>query len=427
MLSQLLNLRIGIDGLELPIAVTNPIVDAITWPWPKLILTERFMFLATETAMYKLDGSWARTLVFNHSAGSAWDVVDFGSYVLLNNAVETYEIDVDTLLWAEVDYNVIPQVNTICNFNGQLFGGGVTSSWNSLDQRYAIWGNIGDLTFTSDEKLEAGHRDMMIGTILKCLPTSKGVVFYGEDGISMLSPAGSSTAFSYVSIAEFGISSKSLAAGMDDQICITDDYKLWLIKDGQITEVGYEYHLQNLNLSLVVITHDVKLNEFHISDGLYSYVFGKNGLYESSKCYTGLVLVDSTYYGCYSNVNVFGSIIDHSVFISSDVLDFNIVAIKNYEFIELGIETDGNIFSRVRLCYDNSKSVKYSPWVQVNNSGYAYHGCAANKAIIEFKIVNATELTFNYFTIGIKLTDNSIQNQQQTIADRSWNGGQINR
>lgn len=422
MLSQLLNLRVGNEGLELPINVTNPIVAAITWPWPKLILTERFMFLATETAMYKLDGSWARTLMFNHSAGNSWDVVDFGSYVLFNNAVETYEIDVDTLLWAEVDYNIIPQVNTICNFNGQLFGGGVTSSWNSLDERYAIWGNIGDLTFTSDEKLEAGDRDMMIGNILKCLSTSKGVVFYGEDGISMLSPAGSSTAFSYVSIAEFGISSKTLAAGVDDQICITDDYKLWLIKDGQITEVGYEEHLSNLTLSDVIITHDVKLNEFHISDGVKSYVFGKGGLYESSKCYTGLTLVDTTYYGIFNTVGI-----DNNVYVGSDVLDFNIVAIKNYEFVELGIETDGSVYSRVKMFYNNGKDVRYSPWIAINQSGYGYLGIAANKAIIEFKITDATELSFNYFTIGIKLTDNSIQNQQQTIADRSWNGGQINR
>lgn len=422
MLSQLLNLRIGNDGLELPISVTNPIVDIITWPWPKLILTERFVFLATETAMYRLDGSWARTLVFNHSAGSSWDVVDFGSYVLFNNAVETYHIDVDTLLWAEVDYNIIPQVNSVCDFNGQLFGGGVTSSWYSLDERYAIWGNIGDLTFTTDTKLEAGNADMRIGRILKCLRSPTGVIFYGEDGIAMLVPSGKSAAFSYVAIASFGISNKNLAAGDAEQICISDDHKLWLIKDGKILELGYEEHLSNLTLSDVIITHDVKLNEFHISDGVKSYVFTVFGLYECSKCYTGLILIDTTYYGCYNNVGI-----DNNVYVGSDVLDFNIVAIKNYEFVELGIETDGNVFSRVKLFYNNGNDIRYSPWIAINKSGYGYLGIAANKAIMEFKIVDATELNFTYFTIGIKLTDNSIQNQQQTIADRSWNGGQINR
>ncbi len=365
--------------------------------------------------MYSLNGDWDRTLLFSNDSGESWDVVDFGTYMLLGNSEQIFYRDPDTNLYSEVDYDDIPLMESFCDFNGQIFGCGIQSDWYDADERFAIWSNIDNVNFTPDRKNVAGMQDMKIGSLVKCLAMSNGVVFYGDEGVAKLIPAGNSTAFTYMKLSNVSIANKNVAHGKDEQIFISNTSRLYSVTNEGVQELGFEYHLGVLDLSATRITFDELNNEFYISDGVTCFIYANGNLLNRSKNFTSLIMIDDTLYGAYDDV-------DEDILIGSDDLDFNLVTMKNYETVELGLSTDGSAYVRAKIYYNLGQDVTYSPWVRVNDSGFAHIGVAANKASIEIKIEDPTVVELTHFTVGIKLTDNRVQNQRQTLMDGTWNG-----
>lgn len=408
------NVRLSKAGLELIGDITNVTDELILYPFPqyhKLINKE---LITKEGKVYNKVGN-INTLLINTYGENTWDIADFGDYVILGNGDVIWEINPDGSV-NEVDYNKIPKMQTFCATHGQVFGANIIGDWLGCDENYAVWSNISDVTFIPDRKNEAGFRHMEIGAINKCWPMSDGsVLFYGDNGIARLAPVQGNTYLRYDRLIRNSFPYRGCVAGDEYHIAIDAKGALWHITT-EAKRLGYEEWLSQLNLALVEISYDDRLGDFYISDGTYTYVFNENGLTEYDGVVTSLENTPEGLVG-YAEKN------SSTVEVKLCPIDLNLVGMKSLEMVEIGVATDGDVFSTSQLKYDLSQLTTDDIHIRVNDSGYGYFGHTGNSFIIGVKIQNATEVNLDFITAGFKLSDNRVQNQLQTISEGTWNAG----
>lgn len=406
--------RMGSGGLELQPSPTDPLNITVSWPWPQVVNLQQEVIVIQADGLYTADASWNLSQILTISTDNdvVWQFVDYGDYWYATNGSTTYLRDVSGGSISDAQSSSFPTVGTLVDFNGQLVGGNVQSSWYDCDDEYAVWGNVGSNSFSPDQKNEAGYRHMGIGTIYKALVlASRSIVFYGSEGVAMLFPSGNT--FGYQLISMMPPLGKNTMGGREKQLYITSEGKLVQLSSEGREFLGFKPHLSGMDADLTRIMVDELRGDFYIADDNDCYLYANQQLTKATKKPTSLCLIDGVLVGPYVDSS-------GTVLIELQKHDLNIVAMKSVEFAEFGIATDGIVECSMRFWYNLGQDEHSFGWSPVNDSGFGYLGATANVFTIKLRITNATSFRLPYLTYGVKLTDNRIQNQLQTIQDGSW-------
>ena len=416
-LKQASGVRMSAAGLELEPTPTYPLSLTVSWPWPQMVNLSREVVVIQSDGLYVAASDWSLTQILSLSVADSTvlQFVDFIDYWLVLDGSSMYQRDVEGGTIAEHSDDAVPSLATMVDYNGQLVGGNVSGSWYDCDSEYAVWSNIGSFSFVPNERNEAGYRHMGIGTIWRCLTLGDaGVVFYGSEGVAMLVPAGNT--FKYRKISKAPPYGEGAMGGDEVQYYINSEGNLVkLSKDGQEL-LGYKWLMTELDSTLVRFFQDDVRGDVYITDGTRSFILANGQLTEGARIPTSLCVIDGSLVGPF----VAGS---GQVTIQLWKADFNVVAMKSLEFMELGVQTDGSITGSTDFYYQLGEVAYSLGWRAVNESGFVYLSATANLFEPLIQVTGMTSLKLAYVTLGVKLSDNRIQNQLQTMSDGSWNAG----
>lgn len=415
-LKQASGVRKGLSGLEMEAVPTYPLSVSVSWPWPQIVNLTSEVIVIQSDGLYTVDGTWSLTSLVSSSVDDStmWQFADFGDIWFATNGSVVYKRDIEAGTISATDSTEFPQVTSLVAFKkGQLVGAGVQSSWYDCDAEYAVWGNIGSETFVPDWKNEAGYRHMGIGTIYRCLGLAdQAVVFYGSEGVAMLTPAGAT--FSYQLLSKIPVLGKNAMGGQAEHLYISSEGKLYRISAEGREILGYQSYLSELSSSLGRILYDPIREDYHITDGSLGYIYANKQLTEATRFATQLCVYDDELVGAFEDNS-------GTIEIQLQEHDSNLVGMKSIEFLEFGLKTDGTVTAAVDFSYQLGQEERESTWKPVNNSGFVYAGVTANLLSPKLRVSDPSEFKLDYITYSLKVTDNRIQNQLQAMSDGSWN------
>lgn len=402
------------------------------WPWPQVVFTDYFTLAFAiksdgKLSLYELtntNNTW--TAVEKVVLGDATDIVSvsvsgfFTFYVLM---VETYvDNNVDhsvftrnpsTGVVTEASTNTIPAGITCCAFNGQLIIGSLNSSrpqWNH--QCSVAWSNIGSTDMKPDDFITAGYAPMPWdengnGKVWKVLALGDKVRVYGDRGICNLVPydVSSTVGFGISEVEYPGILSADTIDG-DDFVhgYIDTNYDWWLITGEKAVNLGYRKQMKTLT-NRILVRYDKQNKKFYISDGVYSFVYTRNGMYSTHQCLTGI--------GNYKNIQC-SFIKDNSdAYIRLSTTPFNSghQSMATIEAIETGASYDTTaditLAGALSIKYDYKGDFMTLPWSLLNDRGILTQKATGR----EFKISlrgtyeSAADFNLNSLRAKIKFSD----------------------
>jgi len=385
----------------------------IDHPLPQLLELQQKTLLVEATSLKLVNADWSTTSLATLTEGSLAHVADFGKYVIFTNGTETYHCDVSTGVFSAASSVTFPNMKTLCRLQGRIFGGNIMNSFYDCDTHFACWSQPGENVFVPDEKNLAGFRDMEIGTIYKCLPLgTDSVIYYGSKGVARLFQT--EAGIGYKLVAKTRICGREAVCGGDYHVFCDTEGRLWTIDQEGINLLDYSWVLGNMTLSDVVISRDAVLKDYYISDGTSCYLLSANGLSESNNLVTNVVRIEGLLYGIFTvGVNAF-------IEIHFNNFNYNLAALTSLEYIELGLMTDGSPYVTDLLQYRGRSDVSLS-WRFVSKENFGVLQGTAQTHRPKLKVTTATEFKLEFITLNIKLDDNRINNQLQTISEGSWN------
>jgi hypothetical protein len=171
-----------------------------------------------------------------------------------------------------------------------------------------------------------------------------------------------------------------------------------------------------MDSDLVRILTDPLNDDKYIVDDTFCYVFANGQLTESAALPTALCAIDGNLVAARDTGST-------DVVVQLQTQDMNLVGMKSVEFLEIGVQTDGTVYGDLSFSYSLGQDEHTLGLRLANPSAFVYLGATANYFRPKATIVAPTSLTLAYLTYGVKVSDNRIQNQLQTMSDRSWNAG----
>lgn len=406
--------RMGMGGLELETQLENPFGATTTWPWPQVIVLMQAMVLGYETELVMVDSSWEEFVLANNlEPATFWQAADFGDIVYLTSGSQVFRWDIPNQVFAEVDYLEIPQMGTLTNFKGQLVGARVLGDWHGCDENFLVWAGIGSTRFDPDWKNEAGWRHADCGEIHMVGDlTDQMVVAYGETGIAALVPA--QQTFGYRKMSYAGLKSPTAVGfGNGEHLAILADDQLWRITTEGLELLGYKEFMSQLGDS-VRISYNPIQREYYIADQNQCFCFANGHLTQMYQRPTSIGMLGS------SVVAPVQGEAYAAVEITWGWQDLNLVGLKTVEFLEFGLATTGYAHCAAEVYYELGTTIHLTPYIPVNDSGYGYVGAGGNMFSPVLRVLDAQTFQLSYITYGVKLSDNRIQNQLQTMRDGSW-------
>lgn len=360
------NLRPRATGLMPIVSITNPFSQAISWPFPQVLVDRNYRLLADSADIYTCDDSWATTSQISGLAvGDCWDMADFGDFILLTNGQQIVQRYGSTGAWSSfVGSTTIPMCKTLCNFRGQVVAGNV-SGWYDCEPNYVAWSDIGSADFVPGLKNEAGYSIMPFsGEVLRVLPLVDAVLVYGENGVAVMRPA--DRYFSLAYLLPVGIPSKGCVGGSENFHAFVDyNGELWKIgADLTPQKLGYREYITQMDASKIMISHNSGEDEFYISDGELTFILTPFGLCQSYQLPTSVVFVD----GQLTGVSFDGD--DTEARVVTDLVDFGVRSFKTMSVIEVGGYSPNPFYGCVDWRSNNSGSFVRSSWLMVNPTGF---------------------------------------------------------
>jgi len=229
------------------------------------------------------------------------------------------------------------------------------------------WSEIGYLSFTQNERNVVGERPMdWKGCVYDILKLGKGVVIYGENGVTILSPADKAMAMQ--TIHRIGIQCKSAVCGTEFEHYFIDQkdrmYKLSQEKGLELLDYSeYLGQLTNPRMSF-----DTTEGFIYICDGTYGYIYStKSGSFGEGP-------VNVTGIGSQSGILYVGSpttIGVPTLEVCTDIYDFGTRKPKTIQWIEIGTDLTEHLEVQVESRTRNKNGWQKSNWVLLNPSGIA--------------------------------------------------------
>jgi hypothetical protein len=195
---------------------------------------------------------------------------------------------------------------------------------------------------------------------------------------------------------------------------VNSEAKLVRISSEGIEPLGYRWVFSEMDSSLLRISTDPVRGDYYIFDDSACYIYANGQLTESNILPTALTVVDGSLVGAYEDLN-------RPVLVELQEQDLNLVGMKSIEFLEVGVQTDGEVWGDLRFSYQLGEDSRLLGFRPANESGFVYLGATANLFQPRVRVVAPSSMTLPYLTYGVKVTDNRIQNQLQTMSGGGWN------
>jgi hypothetical protein len=339
-----------------------------------------------------------------------------------------------------------------CFFRGQVILGGkylTTQEAFPSDSRIVRWSEIGAFRFlgatANAKKNEAGFTytsEYVDECVMSILPLKNGVVVYSTMSIFIMKPA-SSPAPTY-SIDEFksgiGILHPLAVAGHKSQhVLVTKEgylCKVYIDQYGQtiFKNMGYQHIFAPMQdtfsitsgTGIVAIVYNPDDDEYYISDGITSYLFHNDMLFEIGATITSYIntnpsiMSDELFQhcgnkklGCVSyNIN------KNDIYLETDIQDFGLSAIKTIQQVEIagGYNSDQEVYVMVKWRNKRSDEFRETEWRRCSPNGVAtpivsgtdFRICAKiTPLLVEGRIINPMNVEISNITVEWKLIDKS--------------------
>ena len=402
-LVELKNLRPHEFGLRPVEYMINPFDAVFAWPFPQMFLLRELRLMALETAIYECDNLWNPTLVISGLlTGGVWQVADFGDYLLMTNGSQVVSRSATGVWDSDATSTSVPDMATVCNFRGQIIGGNI-SGWEDCDQNYVAWSDIGSAEFYPGLKNEAGYAPMSWnGAVLRVMELGDLVVVYGENGISLLKPAKQYMAIKELDLPGIPVGS---AVGGSNRGHVFVDYggDLWMLgPDGKPKNLGYGEFIQEMDAGELVISYNSQQNEYYISDGMTSYVLGKNGLCQTHQLVSSTVFDNGVLYGTYESDG------DLSGLVVTDVLDFGQRAYKTLATLSCNCSSASDMWTSLYWRSDVMGSFQQANWQWINPTGFTTPMITAIDFKLAFKADSYEDVKLASLKSRLKLSDKRI-------------------
>lgn len=320
------------------------------------------------------------------------DLADFGKFTVITSKGESYLSGVYS-----DDFSNTNQLNIdhslgycCCNFRGQL----VSSS-----SRYAIWSNIGDVSFN---KVKNTSGDIYIPSgndvgIVGIKEVDSGIVIATFDGIWALIPVVSPVStYGLRRIYPSGVQTvRAIESNNKEALLITSDGKLLYISgDFQVKEFDFSHLFGSEAHSIVYSKVD---NLWYISSSKAGYCFNPQfGLSSINQAVTGIY--SDALIGCGKVLNECKGIIQTAPF------DLGYSGIKTITGIEIG-KNLGIAYVSVLFRANQKEKWKESKSIRLNNFNAVGFPVAGSEFKIRLEVLNPSEANIDYIKVRWKMSD----------------------
>lgn len=230
-------------------------------------------------------------------------------------------------------------------------------------KNWIAWSNIGSLVFTISRGNVAGERPMdWKGWVYEIKKLGNKVVIYGENGVSIMTPAGN--AWGYETIYQLGLKGKQAVCG--------DKSRNWFIDSkGQLWQLGESLELLDYSeylSSLVspVMSYDKESGFIYICDG------GTGHVYSTKDKSMGSGPTNITGIGSQSGVLypvAPAAIVTPALELCTDIYDLGTNHYKTVFELQFGTNITGTMQAAMDYRSDFTASFVQTPWKDVEDKG----------------------------------------------------------
>ena len=283
----------------------------------------------------------------------------------------------------------------------------VTLGWNEPEiiteaskRNWVKWSNIGALDFTVWKDNVAGERPLdWNGFIYSLKKLANRVIAYGENGVSMLSPAGN--AWGLQNIHHFGLIGQNAVCGNDSQHFFVDSNGSLCRLTDSIEMLDYREYLSNLGSS-TVLSFDENNHIVYICDGMYGYVYSTQdkSLGEGPVNITGIGYQSGVFYAVAPY-----TITTSALEVCTDIYDFGTRKGKTIRSVEIGTDLSAGLSCAIEYRRDKSSDFETTEFRTVNAQGVAFITCYGNEFRFRIKSASHESFAIDYITINGQVHD----------------------
>ncbi len=385
--------------------------------------------------------------------GGAWHMADFGEVWLLFNGSCVVISPKRGAMFGEEDRLLVQdsiQMNTGCAFRGRMVTGGfspaefwsntwmslwdhltrtvdysVDTAMNGLGKNFVMWTTIGggdllhlllpdqaiqgvlkeagnglEKTYFLDlmRRNESGFMPMpWSGEVLCVKQLGKGVMVYGENGISLLIPVIEPfSTFGLQEIADFGIADRGAVGGdIFEHVFVNEGGKLFKIgADYKLQMLGYEEYLGAYINEGTTVSHDSELKHSYISNKHRTFVLTETGLGRSSQVITSTVFTNGELLGIAEDTL-------EETHIVTESFDFQVRDLKTVTTMEVGLKCseDVNAYVAVLYRYAKNDNFNFSDWTPLNKEGFARIQITALEFRFCVKVEDIENIEIDYINV----------------------------
>lgn len=235
------------------------------------------------------------------------------------------------------------------------------------------------------------------GTVTSMAELGNSVIVYGVNGISVLNPVGKS--FGVNDIATFGVMGYAAAGGKNEHIFVDPDDTLWSVSGEGLKKLGYRSHLMGQQRDRVIV-YNPMADCYYISDGNFTFMLNRYGLYRTNQIVVDGVTLDQEFLCLCSEIGAELQVANFTV----APYNMQVNELKFVSSIHLSGEFDSG---RVRVWYTTGQSREFKPgiWHKFNRKGVATVNTNASDFKLEFEMVGNFSISqvTAYYSMQTKL------------------------
>lgn len=271
----------------------------------------------------------------------------------------------------------------------------------AVKQNWVAWSDIGHLDFTITRGNVAGRRPLdwqgWIGEIKKL---GNKVVVYGENGVSILTPAGNT--YGLNTIYTVGLKSRQAVTG-NDKVHYFIDNKNQLFKlSDTLEKLDYSEYLAGLTNP--VLSMDEETGFVYICDEVTGYIYSpdSSSLGQGPPDITGMALRS----GVLMVVAPDTPVTTPTFEICTDIYDFGTRRGKNIYSVEAGTDLTGTMLAAIDYRLDKSQPFAQTAWQPVDRRGIAYIPCYGKEFRFRLRLGEYAYMELDYFEVRGEFNDN---------------------
>jgi hypothetical protein len=264
-----------------------------------------------------------------------------------------------------------------------------------LKTNWLKWSNIGSLDFTIDKTNVAGERPLdWKGWIYAIKKLGSKVVVYGENGVSVLTPAGNT--YGLQTIYRIGLKGKGAVSGDDSVHYFVDNLgQLWRFSE-DLEKLDYSEYLSGM-IDNLVLSWDVANKLLYICDGSQGYVYSQDSgsLGAGPVNVTGIDSQSGTLY-----VVSPATIATPTFEICTDIYDLGSRRGKNIYSLEIGTDLEETLEAAIEYRLDKAAVFATTDWHVVDSRGFVYLPCYGREFRFKVKSDVYEYFELDYLTIN---------------------------